>query len=119
MGVGRWGMAGVVAVVLSGCFGDPPDAARRLLEVKEETAALDQQLSTMEERLLGNQANVKLWGELRERHGQITEVTCKSNLVHFDAMVKAMDKQEQKAREIKRRRSVASAGGLSSEGRPN
>ncbi len=120
MGGWRWAMTLMTLLMglgTAGCFGEPPEARARLSESKREAALLTATLETMEERMLGNQATLKLWTEMKLRHGEVTAIACKNNLAHFDAMVTALDKQEQKARTIKRRRSVATADTSLTSGR--
>jgi hypothetical protein len=62
----------------------------------------------VEERLLGNQARMHLWQELGERHQQISAVHCKHADANLAAILDHEEKQQEKARKLKRRRHVAS-----------
>jgi hypothetical protein len=110
--VGNRGLAlsvGVVALALaSGCAEPPPDAEARLAALEAEGKQMAEALDTVEERLLGNQARLHLWQELGERHKTVSAVHCKHADANLAAMLEHHEKQEQKARKLKRRRHVAS-----------
>ncbi len=110
--VGKRGLTlsvGVVALALaSGCAEPPPDAEARLAALEAEGKQMDEALDTVEERLLGNQARMHLWQELGERHKTVSAVHCKHADANLAAMLEHQEKQEQKARKLKRRRHVAS-----------
>lgn len=76
--------------------------------VKAQTAEMERALDDVEERLLGNQAMVHLWQELGRRHQSVTQVACQNLTTHAEAMVKHIDKQESKAKKLRRRRMQAS-----------
>lgn len=109
--VGKRGWAlgvGLMALVLSaGCAQPPPDAEARLAELEAEGQKLDEALDTVEERLLGNQARMHLWQELAERHQQVSAVHCKHAHGNVEAIIEHEERQEEKARRL-RRRHVAS-----------
>ncbi len=90
---------------MGGCVPEPADAAERLAELKRQGAELDAATETLEERLLGNQANLHLWQELARRHRNVSEIATINNSEHLAAMVKMIDKQHEKARKLKRKRS--------------
>ena len=54
-------------------------------------------------RLLGNQAMLMTWQELGRRHKQVSALHCKHSDTHLEAIVKHYQKQEDKARGLKRR----------------
>jgi hypothetical protein len=109
--VGKRGLAlgvGVLALAVSaGCAQPPPDAEARLAALEAEGQKMDAALDTVEERLLGNQARVHLWQELGERHKTVSAVHCKHAHDNVEAIIENEEKQEQKARKL-RRRHVAS-----------
>jgi hypothetical protein len=109
--VGKWGLAlgvGVVALaVSSGCAQPPPEAEARLAALEAEGQKMDEALDTVEDRLLGNQARVHLWQEMGERHKEVSAVHCKHAHGNVEAIIEHEEKQEQKARKL-RRRHVAS-----------
>lgn len=110
--VGTRGLAlsmGVVALALmAGCAQPPPDAEARLAELEAEGKKMDEALDNVEERLLGNQARMHLWQELGERHKYVSAVHCQHADANLAAMLEHQEKQEEKARKLKRRRHVAS-----------
>jgi hypothetical protein len=110
--VGTRGLAlsvGVVALALaSGCARPPPDAEARLAALEAEGEKMGAALDTVEERLLGNQARVHLWQELAERHKAVSAIHCQHADANLAAMLEHQEKQEEKARKLKRRRHVAS-----------
>ncbi|MDC0711441.1 hypothetical protein POL68_23420 [Stigmatella sp. ncwal1] len=101
------GMAALALTGSTGCFSPPPEAEARLAALEAEAQKMDEALDTVEERLLGNQAQVQLWQELGRRHKQVSEVHCQHADVHTTAILAHQQKQEEKAR-LNRRRSVAS-----------
>ncbi len=101
---------GVVCGVLgAGCFSPPPEAEARLAALKRENDALNASLDTVEERLLGNQAGIHLWTELARRHQQVSAVACTVADGHLRGMAANLDRQQQKARALRRTTRVASA----------
>lgn len=113
MGGRRWLYAVLVpAVMLSvGCMEPSDEAKARLAETKASGDALVEKFEGLEERFLVNQANVKLYDELRRRHGKVSEIACANQGNHYNAMVKHIDKMVEKARKL-RRRTVASASDI-------
>ena len=112
MVVGMRGLAlGVSVVALSlsaGCAEPPPEAEARLAALEAEGQQMDAALDTVEDRLLGNQARVHLWQELGERHQQVSAIHCKHAHGNVEAIIEHEEKQEEKARKLKRSHSVAS-----------
>jgi hypothetical protein len=98
-----------MALALSaGCAQPPPDAEARLAALEAEAQKMDEALDTVEERLLGNQARVHLWQELSERHKTVSAVHCKHAHGNVEAIIEHEEKQDEKARKLRRRRHVAS-----------
>lgn len=114
--VGKRGLAlsvGVLAMALAaGCAEPPPDAEARLAALEAEGKKMNEALDTVEERLLGNQARVHLWQELGERHKSVSAVHCRHADANLAAMLEHQEKQEEKARKLKRRRHVASVDAM-------
>jgi Skp family chaperone for outer membrane proteins len=110
--VGKRGLAlsvGVLALALSaGCAQPPPDAEARLAALEAEGKKMDAALDNVEERLLADQARMHLWQELGERHKSVSAIHCKHADANLAAMLEHQEKQEEKARKLKRRRHVAS-----------
>lgn len=111
-GLGRIGRGVVCALAVTlgaGCFSPPAEAVARLAEVQAENAELDSALAGLEERFLGNQYMVQLWQELGRRHRAVSEVACKVHGNHFAAMSQHLERQTEKARALRRQKSVANA----------
>jgi hypothetical protein len=98
-------------------LGDGDAAAdARLAALEAEAEQMDVALDAVEERLLGNQAQLQLWAELGRRHKQVSAVHTQRSGAHFEAMVAYMERTQEKARGLKRRR-VASAEPVLTSGR--
>lgn len=106
----RWrlGLAAVALGLASGCVAPPDDAEERLAQLQAEEELMDAALDAVETRLLGNQAQMHLWQELERRHQQVSAIQCRVAEEHLQGMAKHLEKQEEKARQIHRRRRMAS-----------
>ncbi len=105
MRIGRaLAVSGFLVLGGTGCFSPPPEALARLEEVKAEGETLTAAVDGLEERFLGNQANLALWNEMARRHQSVSQVACKNHTEHFDQMVKKIASMEEKARTLRRRR---------------
>lgn len=101
-----------IAVAMTGCFSPPPEALARLEATRAAEKEMQASLDMVEERLLGNQATLKLWAEMKDRHQHVSELACKNHSAHFDAMVAHLEKNQERARGLKRRRvAQVKAGG--------
>ena len=111
MGIRRmWLGLGVAVVGLSlstGCMSPSDEAQARLAALEAEGEEMDVVLDNVEERLLGNQAMLQTWQEMGRRHQQVTQLHCQTSDAHLTALMKHYDKQEEKARQMKRRRVAA------------
>jgi hypothetical protein len=109
--VGKRGMGlgvAVLALALSpGCVGPPEGAEARLAALEAEGREMDEALDTVEERLLGNQARLHLWQELGRRHKEVSAIHCQHADMHLAALLQHHEKQEEKARQLRKRRRVA------------
>lgn len=85
-----------------GCFGPSEEAEARLQATKADGEALINKFDGLEERFVGNQANVKFYAELKSRHETVSAVACGNNDAHYNAMVESLEKQTEKARLLKR-----------------
>lgn len=106
----RWGL-GLAAVALwlaSGCAGPPEDAEARLAQLQAEEDRMDAALDAVETRLLGNQSKLHLWQEMERRHEQVSAIQCRVADEHLLAIAKQYEKNEAKARQLAKRRRVAS-----------
>jgi len=102
----KWlGLAAVMGVFLgTGCTSSSREAQERLAVLEAEGKAMDEVLDSVEERLLGNQAMLQTWQELGRRHRQVTQLHCESSDPHMVAMMNHYKKQEERARQLRRRR---------------
>lgn len=64
----------VVAALAVACA--PRDRDVRLARVAGERRNLDAALDRLEERLLADQARVRFWREMKERHESVTAISC-------------------------------------------
>jgi hypothetical protein len=94
--------AGLLLLGGTGCFEPSPEAVARLAQVQQNGKEMDEALDTMEERLLGNQASVKLWGEMAERSKSVTQVACSNSTFHQVQIAELAQKQVEKKRKIRR-----------------
>jgi hypothetical protein len=60
----------------------PKDADVRLARVAAEKRNLEATLDRLEDRLLVNQARVRLWREMRDRHESVSAIACVSQEEH-------------------------------------
>ena len=98
MGKGVRGLALSAFLVLPGCFSPSPASVARLEDIKREGQALDAAADELEGRLFAAQSNVSLWKELADRHRHVSAIAIQNQSAHFNAMVKLLDRQEEKAR---------------------
>ena len=71
-------------LIAAGCA--PRDAEVRLARVAAEKRNLEATFDRLEERLLANQARVRLWREMRDRHESVSAVACASQEDHAREM---------------------------------
>ncbi|RKH46432.1 hypothetical protein D7X96_17660 [Corallococcus interemptor] len=104
------GLAATVGLAVStGCGGQSPeDSEARLAVLEAEGKQMDQALDAVEDRLLGSQGRLAMWNELGRRHQEVSAIQCKVADAHMAAILKHEDKQNQKARMVKQRNSMAS-----------
>jgi len=102
----------VALALMAGCARPPPDAEARLAALEAEGEKMDAALDTVEERLLGNQARMHLWQELAVRHKSVSAVHCQHADANLAAMLAHHEKQEEKARKLRRRRHVAAVDAM-------
>ena len=105
-------MAALVSgACFAGCIDPPPEAAARLAEVNQEGLQTERALDSIEERLLGAHVNLALWQELARRHRSVSEVACQNLGEHAKDMVRNVEHQQEKSRNLKRRIAQASSIG--------
>ncbi len=74
----------VAAALAAGCA--PRDAKVRLARVAAEGRNLEATFDRLEERLLADQARVRFWREMRDRHESVSAIACASQEQHAGAM---------------------------------
>jgi hypothetical protein len=83
-------------VAAPGCVKALPESAQRLVETKKSEIELEEQLSQLEERLLGAQAAVHMWQEIRRRHEQVSGVACENAERHLEGIFNHFEHQDEK-----------------------
>lgn len=101
------GVAMLALTLSAGCVAPPADAEARLAELEAEAQQMDAALDTVEERLLGNQARMHLWQELGRRHQEVSAIHCQHTDANVAAILEHQEKQDEKARQLRKRRRVA------------
>jgi len=102
------GLALCTLVLGAGCAPPPADSTGRLAALEAEGRQLDEALDGVESRLLASQASVHLWQEMGQRHRHVSALHCQNASGHLDAIAQHLERQEEKARNLPRRRQVAS-----------
>lgn len=103
------GLAAVAGFAMStGCGQSHEDSEARLAALEAEGKQMDQALDAVEDRLLGSQGRLAMWNELGRRHQEVSAIQCKVADAHMAAILKHEDKQNQKARMVKRPNPMAS-----------
>jgi hypothetical protein len=74
----------LVGIVAAGCT--PPDRDIRLARLDAERRTLEATFDRLEDRLLVNQARVRFWQEMRERHESASAIACASLDQHATEM---------------------------------
>jgi hypothetical protein len=74
----------IAAALVTGC--GPKDAEVRLTRVAAEKRNLEATFDRLEDRLLANQARVRLWREMRARHESVSAIACVSQGEHAEEM---------------------------------
>ena len=69
------------AMLVAGC-GAPDDRDIRLGRLAAEKRSLEGTFDRLEERLVVNQARVRFWKEMRERHESVSAIACVSQEEH-------------------------------------
>lgn len=74
----------LAAVLALACA--PKDRDIRLERLAAERRALEKTFDHLEDRLVVNQARVRFWSEMRERHESVSAIACVVQDEHADAM---------------------------------
>ena len=106
-------------MLLAGCRARCSGEPRALVEARArwdaERQALDGQLDALEERLLADQARVRFWGEMKERHASVTAVACSNLAQHAERVAAYEEQQRAKMGQVGRRHRVAARFGPAAE----
>jgi hypothetical protein len=99
----------VLAAALAGCGGGRDALDVHRARWAAERRGLEDRLDRLEERLLTDQARVRFWQEMRERHESVTAIACTNLERHVDHIAALDDRQREKRATLARRSRVASA----------
>jgi hypothetical protein len=97
----------MAAMAIAGCARGEDEARRDRLAL--ERGRLEAQLDVLEARLVVGQARVRLWRELRARHGEVSQVACQNATWHAADMARAAEDDRQLARAARAPRLAAVA----------
>jgi hypothetical protein len=101
----RW-LAATALLALAACGrGDGDDV--RQARLAAERRGLSEALDRLEDRLIVNQARVRLWREMRDRHESVSAVACASQEGHAEEMARVLERDNDRTA---RRQRVAHAG---------
>jgi hypothetical protein len=85
----------VTAVLVLAACGSGEDELRRA-QLRAEGRNLEETMQRLEDRLLANQARVRFWRELRERHESVTAISCASQDAHAVEMASRLEQTQQR-----------------------
>ncbi len=72
-----------------------------------DAARLDEALDRLEERMLVDQARVRFWREMRDRHESVSAIACTNLDRHADGIALLEEKQREKRDALARKNRVA------------
>ncbi len=101
----RWRQVLLVGLFAAGC--GPRDADVRLRRLQVERQALLIQLDHLEDRMVADQARVRFWREMRQRHESVTAVACNNLDSHAESMAMLARQQTDKQAMLRRHGRVA------------
>ena len=93
-------------VALAGC-GRRDSLASKRQQLAVERRGLEESLDELEERMLSDQARVRFWRELRERHERVSGVACTNLDRHAEEMAMLQERQRHKRDALARKSRVA------------
>ncbi len=106
MPVNRLGLVASALVVLCGCSSHSGlDAERQRWVVQRR--GLEEQLDQLEERLLADQARVRFWQQMRERHESVSAVACANLGRHAEGIALFDENQRRKSDALAKKNRVA------------
>jgi hypothetical protein len=93
----RWGwLAG--ALLVAGCYQPSAQGRAELVQIEISSAETAASLDALEERLFADQARVRLWAEMAQRHRQVSALACSNAALHQTQMVSLAGRQAEKKR---------------------
>lgn len=107
--VATWALGASLALP-TGCLKPSTEASQRLQRVRQEGAKMDAAFDSLEERMLGNSANLAMWNEMARRHQSVSQIACENLDEHLRDMARNLERQQNKEAALKRR--LASASGV-------
>ncbi len=93
-------------LVFAGC-GERSALESKRQRLAEDRGALEQRLEQLETRLLADQARVRFWREMRDRHEGVAAVACTNLDRHAEGMALLQVKQREKREALTRKNRVA------------
>ena len=103
--------AAALGALASG-FTPAPGLAAERERWASEAAQVDASLAALEDRLLANQARVRLWEEMRSRHQSVSQVACENLGEHARALHASSVRTQERDRVARRSRLTAAATGV-------
>jgi hypothetical protein len=83
------------ALCAAGCA--PRDAEVRRQRLATERRQLEASLDELQARLLVNQARVRFWREMRDRHESVSAIACASMEAHAEDMARRLLRDEERS----------------------
>jgi hypothetical protein len=99
----------ILIVLAMGCGISPAEEQARREALAAEGRALQLAADAVEARLLAGEVRMAVWSELRDRHQQVSEVSCRVADVHFQDMARLFEEQAEKGRGKRRMHALASS----------
>lgn len=93
--------AGMLLLVATGCGGAREVEAKRA-QLLAERRNLENTLDDLQARLLVNQARVRFWNEMRDRHESISAVACSSMEGHANDIARLLEGRTEKRYGLRR-----------------
>jgi hypothetical protein len=97
----------VFALLALAACGDRTAVEAKRQSLAEERRAMDRRLDQLEARLLTDQASVRFWREMRDRHEGVAAVACTNLERHAEGMALLQVKQREKVDARSRKNRVA------------
>ena len=97
----------ILIVLALGCGISPAEEQARREALAAEGRALELAAAAVEARLLAGEVRLAVWSELRDRHEQVSEVSCRVADAHFQDMTRLFEEQAEKGRGKRRIRALA------------